>query len=99
MTVTIPTYDEYVATLSRLTEHVDPTTPTAEAAAIKVAAESLAALGPIDVITLEQWTRDHPQAVPVLGLTVGPVTGEVEERAEAAHRDNRMGDDGERASR
>ncbi|HEX3959521.1 MAG TPA: hypothetical protein VHZ03_23295 [Trebonia sp.] len=67
----IPSYNEYVATLSRLTEHVDPTTPTAETAAIKIAAESLAALGPIDVITLEQWTRDNPQAVPVLGLTVG----------------------------
>jgi len=69
--VAIPSYDEYVATLSRLTEHVDPTTPTAETAEIKVAAESLAALGPVDVITLEQWTRDNPQAVPVLGLTVG----------------------------
>jgi hypothetical protein len=69
--VAIPSYDEYVATLSRLTEHVDPTTPTAETAAIKMAAESLAAMGPIDVITLERWTRDNPQAVPVLGLTVG----------------------------
>jgi hypothetical protein len=36
-----------------------------------MAAESLAALGPIDVITLEQWTRDNPQSVPVLGLSVG----------------------------
>jgi hypothetical protein len=69
--VAIPSYDEYVETLGRLTEHVDPTTPTAETAAIKTAAESLAALGPVDVITLEQWTRDNPQAVPVLGLTVG----------------------------
>lgn len=64
----VPSYEEYVATLSRLTEHVDPATPTAETAAIKMAAESLAALGPIDVITLEQWTRDNPQAVPVPGL-------------------------------
>jgi hypothetical protein len=37
--VAIPSYGEYVATLSRLTEHVDPTTPTAETAAIKMAAE------------------------------------------------------------
>lgn len=35
----IPTYDEYVATLGRLTAHVDPTTPAAESAAIKAAAE------------------------------------------------------------
>lgn len=67
----VPSYDEYVATLSRLTEHVDPTTSTPETAAIKLAAESLSALDPIDVPTLVQWTRDHPQAVPVLGLTVG----------------------------
>lgn len=67
----IPSYDEYVATLSRLTEHVDPTTPTAETAAIKLAADSLSSLNSIDVPALEQWTRDHPQAVPVLGLTVG----------------------------
>ena len=36
-----PSYDEYVATLSRLTEHVDPTNPTAETTAIKMAADSL----------------------------------------------------------
>jgi hypothetical protein len=64
--VPVPSYDEYVATLSRLTEHVDPTTPTAETAAIKAAAESLDALGPVDVITLEEWTRDNPQAVAAL---------------------------------
>jgi hypothetical protein len=69
--VAVPSYDEYVATLSRLTEHVDPTTPTAETTAIKIAADSLSALQSIDVDTLEQWTRDHPQGVPVLGLTVG----------------------------
>ena len=45
MTVPIPSYDEYVATLSRLTRHVDPTAPTAETAAIKMAAESLIACG------------------------------------------------------
>jgi hypothetical protein len=70
--VAIPSYDDYVATLSRLTEHVDPTTPAAETAATKVAAESLAALEPIDVTALAQWTRDNPQAVPILGLTAGP---------------------------
>jgi hypothetical protein len=50
--VPIPTYDEYVASLSRLTEHVDPTTSTAESAAIKTAAESLAALKSIDAAAL-----------------------------------------------
>jgi hypothetical protein len=69
--VPVPSYDEYVATLSRLTEHVDPTAPTAETAAIKLAAESLAELEAINIATLEQWTRDNPQAVPVLGLAVG----------------------------
>ncbi len=67
----IPSYDEYVATLSRLTEHVDPTTSTPEAAAIKMAADSLAVLDSLDKIALERWTRENPQAVPVLGLTVG----------------------------
>ena len=75
--MTIPTYDEYVATLSRLTEHVDPTTPTAETAAVKMAAESLAALESIHAAALEQWTRDNPQGVPVLRLTVGLSQGRV----------------------
>ena len=56
----IPSYSEYVAALSRLTQHVDPTTPTAETAAIKLAAESLAALETIDVPGLTQWIRDNP---------------------------------------
>jgi len=29
--VPILSYDEYVATLGRLTQHIDPTTPTAKA--------------------------------------------------------------------
>jgi hypothetical protein len=57
--VAIPSYDEYVATLSRLTEHVDPTAPTAETAAIKAAAQSLAALGQVDVITLDLTPSTH----------------------------------------
>lgn len=64
-------YDEYVASLSRLTVHADPTTPTAATAEIRLAAASLAALEPIDADSLEQWVRDNPRAVPVLGLAVG----------------------------
>lgn len=64
-------FDEYVASLSRLTDHVDPTTPTPDSAAIKRAADSLASLATLDAASLEDWTRHHPHEVRVLGLAVG----------------------------
>lgn len=67
----IPTYDEYVASLSRITAHVDPTLDTPESLAIKDAAASLAALPAVDLSSLGTWIGANPDAVPVLGLVVG----------------------------
>ncbi|MFT4286071.1 hypothetical protein [Nocardioides sp.] len=71
MPAAIPTYDQYAATLSRITAHVDPTAGTPESLAIKSAADSLAALPTIDLATLTEWIGQHPNDVPVLGLVVG----------------------------
>lgn len=67
----ISTYQEYVASLSKITAHIDPTVDTPESLAIKSAAASLAALPAIDLPSLAGWIRTHPKDVPVLGLVVG----------------------------
>lgn len=67
----IPTYDDYVASLSRITAHVDPTVDTPEGHAIKSAADSLGSLPIVDIGTLGTWIEAHPEGVPVLGLVVG----------------------------
>lgn len=67
----LPTFDEYVASLGHLTAHIDPTASTPEASAIKEAADSLTALAAINAETLTAWVAEHPRAVPALGLTVG----------------------------
>lgn len=41
MTETIPTFEAYVASLARLTPHVDPTMDTPETQQVRAAAESL----------------------------------------------------------
>lgn len=67
----IPTYAEYVASLSRITAHADPTASTLETVAIKQAAVSLGALSAITLDSLGEWIGSNPNAVPVLGLVVG----------------------------
>lgn len=67
----IPSFDEYVRSLGRLTAHIDPTAASPDAADIKEAAASLAALGEITEETLTAWATDHPSWVGVLGLAVG----------------------------
>lgn len=67
----IPSFEEYVATLGRLTAHVDPTAASPQAAGIKAAATSLAELDEITPETLSEWVRTHPDAANVLGLAVG----------------------------
>lgn len=67
----VPTFDEYVATLGRLTAHIDPTASTPEAEAISEAAESLEELPVVDEASLVSWVKEHPADVPVLGLAVG----------------------------
>lgn len=67
----IPTFDEYVRSLGRLTAHIDPTSASPGAADIKGAAESLVFLPEITEDTLTAWAADHPSWVNVLGLAVG----------------------------
>lgn len=67
----VPTFDEYVSTLGRLTAHVDPTASSPEADSIKDAAASLAELQEVDAGSLAAWAKEHPYDIPVLGLTVG----------------------------
>ncbi len=67
----IPSFDEYVRSLGRLTAHVDPTSASPGAAEIKAAAASLAALDEITEQALTAWAAEHPSWVNVLGLAVG----------------------------
>ena len=66
-----PTLDEYVASLGRLTAHVDPNTPTEASAVIHQAADSLAALDEVTIDSLTSWVADHASNADVLGLAVG----------------------------
>ena len=67
----ISSYDEYVASLTRITAHVDPALDTSQSLAIKRAAASLASLPTVDADTLSSWIEANPDSVPVLGLVVG----------------------------
>ena len=67
----IPSFEEYVTSLGRLTAHVDPTAASSDAAHIKEASGSLADLDEITVASLTTWAADHPAQVNVLGLAVG----------------------------
>ncbi|MGB6164418.1 MAG: DpnII family type II restriction endonuclease [Pseudonocardiaceae bacterium] len=67
----IPSFEDYVSSLGRLTAHVDPTGPSADASEIKDAAHSLSVLDDISIDSLAVWVADHPKWVPALGLAVG----------------------------
>lgn len=64
-------FDDYVASLGRLTAIVDLTASTPEAEAISEAVASLEELPDVDAASLAWWARHNPQSVHVLGLTVG----------------------------
>jgi hypothetical protein len=66
-----PNFEDYLASLGRLTAHVDPTAHSPQAVEIKEAADSLAGLAEITVESLVGWVREHPKWVPALGLAVG----------------------------
>lgn len=70
MSAAVP-FEDYLATLGRLTAHIDPTASSNEADEIKEVAESLAALAKIDSASLAAWARDNAATVYVLGLVVG----------------------------
>lgn len=67
----IPSYASYLASLSRITAHVDPTGDTAETLAIRAAATSLDAIPVVDSGALTIWAETNPTSIPVLGLVVG----------------------------
>lgn len=71
MATPIPSFDEYLATLGRLTAHVDPTAATPESAEIKEAAQSLADLPAVTEPALVAWVNEHPSQAYVLALAVG----------------------------
>ncbi|MEY1677206.1 hypothetical protein AB4Z55_23830 [Gordonia sp. ABKF26] len=64
-------FDDYLASLGRLTSHVDPTASTPEAERITQATARLGELLDTDIAGLAAWVRDNPTDVPVLGLAVG----------------------------
>jgi hypothetical protein len=67
-----PSYNEYVESLSQLSNPFDPTIPTAESEEIRARATALASLTVVDRDTLTAFIQDKPPgAVPVLGLVVG----------------------------
>lgn len=65
------TFEEYVASLSQLSNPFDPTLPTAESEEIRDVAHQIAALVAVDIESLAELIRQTPDAVPVLGLVVG----------------------------
>lgn len=67
----VPSFDEYLATLGRLSAHIDPTASTPDAEDIKAAATSLGGIEVVSTASLSTWVQDNPSSVPVLGLTVG----------------------------
>jgi len=67
----IPTFDEYLSTLGRLSDHVDPTVPSAAGLLLRDAADSLALLDEVSRASLTQWVQNRPHWVPALGLAVG----------------------------
>lgn len=67
----VPPFEHYLASLGRLTAHIDPTASTPEAEDIREATESLRALSDFTTEKLEVWASHHPKWVPVLALAVG----------------------------
>jgi hypothetical protein len=66
-----PTFEAYLASLTGLSVHADPTLATTYSEEIREAAASLVAVPEITATTLAEWARRHPRWVPVLGLAVG----------------------------
>jgi hypothetical protein len=69
--VTIPSFEEYVAGLGRMSAHVDPTVESSEGVIIQDAAQSIAALPELTAEVLGLWVSNHPDWVPTLGYAVG----------------------------
>lgn len=66
-----PTFEAFLASLTGLSVHADPTLATAHSEEIRLAAASLAAVPEVTAAALVEWVRHHPAWAPVLGLAVG----------------------------
>lgn len=64
-------FQDYVASLGRLTAVIDPTASTPEADDITSAVDSLEAVDSIDVDRVAAWAIAHPEQTYVLALVVG----------------------------
>ena len=64
-------FDDYLASLGRLTAHVDPTASTPEAENIREAVRSLDDVAEVSTESIAEWAAAHPDWVSVLGLVVG----------------------------
>lgn len=82
--MTIGTFDDYVASLSQLSNPFDPTVPTAESEEIRTIAVGLAGLETVDRASLATFIQTKPDAVPVLGLAVGLTREKLKNVLEAA---------------
>lgn len=71
MPPTIPSLDEYMATLGSQSAHPDPTLESADGILIKKAASDLAELSEISQTRLTEWIATRPQYVETLGLALG----------------------------
>src|SRR3546814_11418586 len=69
--MTTGTFDDYVESLSQLSNPFDPTVPTAESEEIRTLATGMTDLEVVDRASLAAFIRDQANAVPVLGLAVG----------------------------
>lgn len=67
----IPTFDQYLSTLGRLTSHIDPTASTPEAEEIRNATRALETMGVVIKPKFAGWIERNPTQVPVIGLIVG----------------------------
>lgn len=64
-------FEAYVASLTGLSAHSDPTLATIHSEEIRTATASLAAVPEVTASALVDWAHRHPTWVPVLGLAVG----------------------------
>lgn len=67
----VPSFEDYLATLGRLSSHVNPITTTPEAQRIRRAAASLARIDDISAASLASWLEANSRDADVLALTVG----------------------------
>jgi len=67
----LPSFEEYLASLSQLGALADPTVPTAESEAIRAIVTDLEGLVAIDRESLAQFVAAYPDSIPVLGLAAG----------------------------